>query len=301
MPHDSGPLASNIFDTALIFEGGGMRATYTAGMVCTLLENDLFFDQVYGVSAGSSHTVNYLSRDIHRAKASFVDLVTDPNYGGLGHLLLGEGWFHSLYCYQQAGLPDGSLPFDFDTFRRNPAHACIIGFQRDSGQSVYWTEEDMPTLDALMRRVRASSSMPFFMPTTNVDGTYYYDGGLGEGAGLLLPKALQDGHERFFIVRTRPRSYRKSPSGNGTRRLMKLGCIKMPRLYDAWESRWARYNAVLDQVEELERQGRALVVYPENMQVNSTEVNFAKLDRAFDDGYDQAQRELERWRGFLFH
>ena len=54
-------MQNNIFDTALIFEGGGMRASYTAGVVNTLLENELYFDSVAGISAGASHSVNYLS------------------------------------------------------------------------------------------------------------------------------------------------------------------------------------------------------------------------------------------------
>ena len=34
-------IQSNIKDTALIFEGGGMRASYTAGFLNNLLENQL--------------------------------------------------------------------------------------------------------------------------------------------------------------------------------------------------------------------------------------------------------------------
>lgn len=75
-------ITNNIHDTALIFEGGGMRASYTAGFLNILLENEIFFDYVAGISAGSSHSVNYLSRDIERSKRSFVDLVLDPNFGG---------------------------------------------------------------------------------------------------------------------------------------------------------------------------------------------------------------------------
>ena len=45
------PLTSNVFDTALVFEGGGMRASYTAAVVATLLKERLFFDHVSGISA----------------------------------------------------------------------------------------------------------------------------------------------------------------------------------------------------------------------------------------------------------
>lgn len=75
-------MRNNVFDTALILEGGGMKASYTAGIINTLLENEIYFDYVTGVSAGSSHCVNYISRDKERVKKSFVDIVKDPDFGG---------------------------------------------------------------------------------------------------------------------------------------------------------------------------------------------------------------------------
>ena len=49
----------NARDTALIFEGGGMRNSYTAACVKTLIANGVEFGWVGGVSAGASHTVNF--------------------------------------------------------------------------------------------------------------------------------------------------------------------------------------------------------------------------------------------------
>lgn len=86
-------MINNIHDTALIFEGGGMRASYTSGILNNLLENSLYFDYVTGISAGSSNAVNYLSRDPNRAKKSFVDLVKDPNFAGWDKFIKGLGFF----------------------------------------------------------------------------------------------------------------------------------------------------------------------------------------------------------------
>ncbi len=57
-------IINTIKDTALILEGGGMRASYTAGFLTNLLENEIYIDYVAGISAGSSHTVNYSVRQI---------------------------------------------------------------------------------------------------------------------------------------------------------------------------------------------------------------------------------------------
>ena len=80
-------LACNIDDVALIFEGGGMRASYSCAIASALLEHRIYFPHVYGVSASSSNAVNYVSRDIPRTHDSFTKLVRDPQFGGMGPFL----------------------------------------------------------------------------------------------------------------------------------------------------------------------------------------------------------------------
>ena len=41
------------YESGLILEGGGMRGLYTAGVLDFLLEKDIDFSAVYGVSAGA--------------------------------------------------------------------------------------------------------------------------------------------------------------------------------------------------------------------------------------------------------
>ena len=73
---------TTIDDVALVFEGGGMRGTHTAGFVTTLLEEGLDFPDVSGISAGSSHTVNHVACQHDRARDSFVELTPCPRGGG---------------------------------------------------------------------------------------------------------------------------------------------------------------------------------------------------------------------------
>ena len=192
-----------------------MRASYTAGVVTTLLERELNFPKVYGISAGASHTVNYVSRDIERSRASFTDLVRDPEFGGVGSFLSGRGFFNAHHLYEGiaedlAGT-DEVMAFDFDTFLANKAEVHIEGFDWETGETVAWTKADMPTMRDMMLRVRASSTMPLFMPPTTIDGRTYMDGGMGTSWGICLDAARRDGFERFFIVRTSRGDIAKSP------------------------------------------------------------------------------------------
>ena len=49
---------ANVSGVALVLEGGGMRAAHTAGIVAALIEHEVWFPYVCGLSAGSSNAVN---------------------------------------------------------------------------------------------------------------------------------------------------------------------------------------------------------------------------------------------------
>ena len=93
------------------------------------IRDSLNFGDVYGISAGSSHTVNYVSRDTVRAKMSFVDLVDDPEFGGLKTFVQGKGFFNAHHLYEGVAEDpdkyDSRFPFDWDTFCANPAK-CLL-------------------------------------------------------------------------------------------------------------------------------------------------------------------------------
>ena len=45
---------------ALVLEGGGLRGIFTAGVVDCFLDNDIHFDYVCGVSAGSGNAMSFI-------------------------------------------------------------------------------------------------------------------------------------------------------------------------------------------------------------------------------------------------
>lgn len=287
-------------NTVLMLEGGGMRASYTAGIVSLLMEQHITFDHVCGISAGSSHTVNYLSGDIWRTRASFVDLVKDPHFGGVRTFLEGKGMFSAHWIYEVSGLPGGVLPFDMDAFLANPTPCSIQAFDRDTGEDVVWRREDMQTLHDLMVRVRASSTLPIVMPPVTIDGHVYYDGGLGVGGGIPLQLAIDSGCERIFAVRTRRKGFRKPwPDIGRGARLTAERYRNHPKVREALLTRNQRYNEACDALEELEREGRAYIVYAEDMAVENSTTDLHALRASYFDGYAQAQREIASWRDWL--
>lgn len=280
-------LESNVFKTALFFEGGSLRAAYTSAVAVWLLEQGVYFDKVYGVSAGSSNTVNYLSRDISRTRESFTSFIEDPNVGDVKTMLQHKGMFNARYIYQEAGLPEGVLPFDFETFQENPADCCIVSIDQDTGEDLFFTKKDMPTLQDVMVCVRASSTLPAFMPPPKIHGRVCYDGGFAVGGGLPLKKIEADGYERVFVVRTRKRGYRKTDSSDWAKAFF----WQRPMMREAMLTRSQRYNEACDLLDQWEKDGRAKVFYCDDLTLKGTERDVELLTSNYDAGYAQIQRD----------
>jgi predicted patatin/cPLA2 family phospholipase len=290
-------LASTVTDTALIFEGGGMRASVTSAVVQVLVEAGIFVDWVAGISAGASNLANYVSRDPARARASFTTFAADPNFGGWGSFLRGTGFFNAHYIYEATAAPGQALPFDFATFAANPARRRVGSFEAETGRMVYWTEADMTDLAGFMRRVRASSTMPILMPPPEIDGRVYFDGALGPSGGIALDAAQADGFGRVFAVLTRERGYVKRPP-------------KWPAAYRAWfrrypavaeglNTRWRNYNRTREELFDLESSGQALLFTPASVAVTNHTTDVTALNQAFERGLAQARQELPRWKDWL--
>jgi len=290
-------LTSNVKDVALVFEGGGMRASYTSAVVATLIAEGIFFDWVGGVSAGASNTANYLARDPERARKSFVDLAGDPRLGGLKTFVQGKGWFDASYIYEQTAGPDQVLPYDFETYLSNPARRRVGAFECDSGRSVYWGLSEMSTMTGLMRGVRASSTMPILMPPVTIDGKTYVDGALGASGGIALDAAKADGFTRFFVVLTQERGYVKRPSRAPW--LFDAYFRRFPAAAEAVNTRWQRYNQTRDELFDLEASGDAYLFVPERMEVGNATTDVTALRASFNTGLAQARREVPRWRDFV--
>jgi predicted patatin/cPLA2 family phospholipase len=294
---ESTPLTTNVHDTALIIEGGGMRASYTSAVIAMFIREGIWFDWVGGISAGSSCTANYLSRDEWRTQHSFVDFVGDPNFGSLRTWVEGKGLFSSEYIYEQTAAPDQALPYDYATYLANPTQFAIAAFEMRSGRTQYWGRDDIHEMHDLLTRVRASSTLPILMPPDEIDGEVFVDGALGGTGGIAIDAARAAGYEKYLVVCTRPRDYVKPPARVSA--FYKRAFRKYPAVVNGILQRPRRYNHTREQLFELERQGRAYLFSPTNLGVSNNETNVKKLRQQYALGEAQAGRELDAMRAFL--
>ena len=290
-------LTNNVTDTALIFEGGGMRASFSSGVLAVLLEAGIHTNWVGGISAGSTCVANYVSRDARRAERSFVDFAAEPQFGNWRTWLRGQGVFNAEWIYERTSLPHQALPHDWATFQANPTQVAIGALRCTDGEMVYWGREDMSRMFDLMKRVRASSTMPLLMPLTTVDGELYCDGALGPTGGFAVDAAKDAGYEKFIVVMTRERGYRKQQTRfpRGYQRIFR----QYPAVAGGLLERPANYNRTLDELFELERAGRAFLIFPDKMPIRNSERRVPVLRAVFQSGRAVAERELGALQRFL--
>lgn len=182
--------------------------------------------------------------------------------------------------------PNRILPFDFPTYEKTDTRFEIVVSNCITGKAEY--KEEYKDHNRLLDILKASSSMPFFSPITEVDKVPMLDGGVCDS--IPVERAMYKGYEKMIIVVTRNKGYRKKTDG------LKLPAIffrKYPKMRGAINQRNEIYNRQLELVEKLEEEGRAVVIRPiEPMTINRIEKDTNVLSHFYDHGYDCAQLTL---------
>ena len=100
-------------NSILLLEGGSLRGLFTAGVLDTFMENDVYFPAVAGVSAGSLNAVNYASHQPGRSASINLRYRHDSRYFGPKAALRGGSLFGLKFMLNDV---KKEVPFDEGTF-----------------------------------------------------------------------------------------------------------------------------------------------------------------------------------------
>ena len=266
--------------TALVLEGGGMRGVFTCGVLDYFMDHNIYFPYTVGVSAGASNGLSYMSHQRGRAKVANIDLLDKYHYIGLKYLFTQRNIMD--YNLMFHDFPERIIPYRYDVYAANPHRFESVTTDCVTGKAVYWEEK----LDEkrIIDIAKASCSLPFGCPIAYVDGRPMLDGGIADS--IPFQRAFSQGYEKVVVVLTRNAGYRKSEKKPYIPGFLYKN---YPRLKEAIRTRGQMYNRQLCQLEELERQGKAVVIRPVNpIQVGRMEKNVDKLQHLYDEGYQCA-------------
>lgn len=275
----------------LVLEGGGMRGVYTAGVLECFLDHDIHVPYVTGVSAGACNAASYISCQKGRNKKVTIDYVTHPRYVGIRNLFREKSIFGWQLIFDE--IPNRLVPFDFNGFYRNPGQFWIGMTDAVTGEAVYVEKGETLEKREILSVIQASSSLPFVSPPVVAGGRTLFDGGISDP--IPVRKSIKDGNARHVVVLTKPEGYRKKPFKH--RWLAERFYPRYHGLAEAMVNRYRVYNETLDLTEELERKGEAVIIRPsDDMGVGRMTKDQRKLTALYEQGYRDAERQLERVR-----
>lgn len=264
-------------NVGLILEGGGMRGVFTSGVLDYLMDHDIRFPYVIGVSAGACNGLSYASRQRGRAKFSNIDLMEKYNYIGLKYLLKKRSIMDFDLLFHK--FPEQILPYDYDAYFSSPERYVMVTTNCQTGEANYLEEKS--DKNRVIDIVRASSSLPFVCPIAYVDGVPMLDGGIVDSIPVL--RAMADGYTRNVVVLTRNRGYRKDSKDIS---IPSFVYRKYPELRQALSRRCSLYNEQLEMVERMEDAGTIVVIRPQKpVTVDRIERDVRKLTAFYEEGY----------------
>jgi len=280
--------------TGLVLEGGGMRGLFTAGMMDVMMENGIRFDGIVGVSAGASFGCNYKSHQIGRVLRYNVRFKDDPRYMGLRNLLRTGNLVAAEFSYHT--LPKELDVFDFEAYNSDPTEFHVVCTDVLTGQPVYHRIDFMD--DKGLEWIRASASMPLVSKPVDIEGKLLLDGGISDS--IPLRYFQEQGFERNLVILTQPKGFYKKKTK--LMPLFHLFSSRYPAIVQAMSRRHLMYNEELAYLEEQERLGKILLVYPQDvLPIGRTEQNEDKMRRIYAMGRAKAEEMLPEIQAFVGH
>lgn len=274
----------------IIDAGGGLRGIYAAGVMDYLIKNNIEVDYGLGVSAGSANIVSYIAKQYGRNKEFYLDYSFEKDYMSLSNYVKNGSYINLDYIYGTLSNEGGRNPLDYDSVMNSRTELVVVATDAKTGMPHYFYKDEFTRNDYGM--FKASCCVPIVNKPYEWRGGSYVDGGISNP--IPIDKAFADGCTKVILVITRPKNFRREYS-------------KKNKVYDLWkhkypdlnESMWNRnriYNEEMDRACELEKQGKVLIIAPDNIEGMTT---LKKDKEAMLKLYKKGYRDARKIKEFL--
>ena len=277
----------------ITFEGGASRTVFSCGVMDALLKEQIMADYVIGASAGISFGVTYAAGQFGRNRVIARDYMGDKRYMGMRHMFVpkNRAYYNMDFVFDE--IPNKLVPYDYVGFADFKGKCVAVVTNVETGKAEYL---EVPKNDRTWQLLRASCALPMLIPKVKIGSSYYLDGGIADS--IPFEKAIEEGCDKNIVVLTRERGYVKKHESAST--LAETFFRKYPNLVRALRERAEGYNACINRLTALEKEGKVLVIAPKStMGVGRTESNPQKLERLYDLGYEQALKMMPKIKEYL--
>ena len=203
----------------------------------------------------------------------------------LGNFIRKGSYVDMDYIYGTLSNSGGEDPLDYAAFQKNQMEFYVVALNALTGQTQFFDKTDMRQdyYDIL----KASSSIPFVCQPYQINGIPYYDGALGNP--VPIEKAFALGCDRVVLILTRPEHVLRTSKQDErfAARIRKRYPLAAEKLCE----RAQRYNEGVARAQEYAKQGRALIIAPDDTcGVDTLRRDKDALRKLYQKGYHDAQR-----------
>ena len=275
----------------LVLEGGAMRGLFTAGIIDVMMEAGVEPDGLIGVSAGAAFGCNYKSRQPGRAIRYNTRFARDKRYCSWRSWLKSGDLYNAEFGYHV--IPTQYDIFDDAAFDANPMTFIAVCTDVLTGKAVYKQLDKSSPLT--YDWIRASASMPLASKVVELEGQKVLDGGVADSIPLAYFESI--GYSRNVVILTQPEGYVKAH--NSLMPLMRIALRRYPKMIEALDTRHLMYNRQLEYVRQAEREGRCLVIRPdEKLPIGHISHDADEMRRVYDIGRRKGEEMIERIKAF---
>lgn len=276
--------------TCIIDCGGGLRGIYGAGVFDWCLDNNISFDMIIGISAGSANLASFASGQRGRNYRFYYDYPFRKEYMSVDNFLKKKYYLDLDYVYEKLSNSDGENPFDFDKFIENKSEKYIITTDAKSGQAKYFDASKMDKDNYWL--LKASSCIPVVCSPAVEDNVRYFDGGLSDP--IPLDFAIEKGCDKIIVIWTKP----VNDIGNFKLDEMAGHALKksFPNISKDLLNRKNKVEEALKYAKKLSEDGKVLIISPESIGKMST---LTKDKDALDMLYKTGYRDAKKIKDFI--
>ena len=276
-------------DLTLILEGGALRSVYTSGVLDVLMKYNIEANYVLGVSAGALTGMNYISKQPKRSAKINIEYCDNPRYIGRKALRIEKGLIGYDYLFNEISKKD--YPFDYEAFKLSNQKFISVITNCEKGITEYVEKNDCK--EDIFKVVQASSSMPLCSKMVKIGNNHYLDGAVT--MPIPVDWAIEQNHKNILVVLTRDREYRKPEISYTMKKVYKRVYNKYPKLVEKLLTMPERYNKLKEHINDLEKQGRIMVIAPKlPVTVSRLEKNKEKLQDLYKEGIKDAENYISR-------
>ena len=271
--------------TGVIDVGGGFRGIYAVGVLDYCMDQKISFELGIGISAGSANLCSYAAGQKGRNYRFYTEYGFRRQYMSLGNFIRKGSYVDMDYIYGTLSNSGSENPLDYAAFQKNQMEFYVVALNALTGQTQFFDKADMhqDCYDIL----KASSSIPFVCKPYQINGIPYYDGALGNP--VPIEKAFEFGCDRVVLLLTKPEHVVRTSKQDVhfAARIRKRYPLAAEKLCE----RAQRYNEGVAKAQEYAKQGRVLIIAPDDTcGVDTLSRDKDALRKLYQKGYHDAQR-----------